>query len=87
MLELRKSADFEFEFFWGREGGSLVGGDRGQGWTGGVGAGQARTERFRGLTVAKSSVLNPTKKNDVEFFWGREVPGRRRQRRELGGGS
>ena len=22
------------DFFWGREGGSLVGGDRGQGWTG-----------------------------------------------------
>ena len=36
----------------------------------------------------KSSVLNPTKKTDFEFFWGRGggVPGRGRQRRELGGG-
>ena len=30
----------------------------------------------------------PDKKNDFEFFWGREggVPGRGRQRRELGAG-
>ena len=88
----------DFEFFWGREGGSLVGIGRGQGWTGlrawedwGVGAGQARTERFRGLAVANWSQIvgseAATKKLILSFFGaGRGVPGRGRQRRELGGG-
>ena len=86
-------------FFGAGRGGSLVGGDRGGSWGGGreveglgggsgegVRAGQARTERFRGLTVANRRLTR--QKNSNEFFWGREggVPGRGRQRRELGGG-
>ena len=57
-------------------------------WTSGLGgvggrAGQARTERFRGLRDKKTQ-----NQLILSFFGaGRGVPGRGRQRRELGGGS
>ena len=77
-------------------------GQRGEGAVGGVGGrGRASTHgassglggvggRGRASTHgAFSWVADPTKKHDFEFFWGREggVPGRGRQRRELGAGS
>ena len=70
-------------------GGSLVGGDRGGSWGGGGRGGQGRGGRVRWRASthgAFSWVGGPDKKTDFEFFWGREgkVPGRGRQRRELG---
>ena len=54
--------------FRGREG--MQGpGQRGEGWTSGLGGVGGRG---RASTHGAISVLNPTKKTDFEFFWGRE---------------
>ena len=83
---------------WGRgvvrsraQGAGVVGGQEPGGVQGMQGPGQrGEGKHARSVFVGwRSSVLSPTKKTDFEFFWGREggVPGRGRQRRELGGGN
>ena len=90
----KKKKKLILSFFWGREGGVPGRGRQrpGMDWPSGLGGvggrGRASTHGvFSWLGGCKSSVLNPTKIIDFDFFWGREGgPWSGRQRRELGAG-